>query len=617
MRSENCGLIPGLPQHFSQEETLEMFRKMCVSRYFEIEFKKALDEKRMRLTLLYPSMGQESVSAALAVAFKNPAIFAQHRCHDTYLAYGGGIDALVDELLGLPTGCAGGMGGSASIHSPEIKMIPHDGFMGTQAPIATEYSLVKPEKALCIVGDASIEEDYVLASLGRIGTKNPKILFVCIDNNLSILTPVSTRRTWNAVEVAIGFTIKNSYEITDDPWLIMMHVRMLEDKLPAFLNIHTCRNWWHNGVGNDGPPEWSRFFLVKKSLEELGLKEKGGVIESEAASYTKEAWERGLKKIAYVPILLPKPVKEKMGPTVAETIKEITRKHLKEHNGLLYGQCLTAVGWIQNTVPELTEEEGLMEMPMADVAWPGFAVGAALAGRRPILAIRFQGFLWFNSALLMYAIKSKAMWGVPCPLFIRAIARDGSVGPVASGEHHDLLMRIPGIAIFAPMTPREYTFVWKYFMENDDPVLCSEHQVSFGIDYEMNDVIENDADATLIPISSTRLAAIEAREILEKEGIKCNIVHLFQLKPLDLKNMNWRIAEACRNSKFGGLVIDGDYENGSVKSIAYDIMHASGKPTHVLGLEDRVAGFAPSCDNLPPTADRIIKKVKEIMKAPQ
>ena len=45
------------------------------------------------------------------------------------------------------------------------------------------------------------------------------------------------------------------------------------------------------------------------------------------------------------------------------------------------GQCLTAVGWVGGTF-RLYEEDGMIELSMADVANRGFAVGAALAGVR-------------------------------------------------------------------------------------------------------------------------------------------------------------------------------------------------------------------------------------------
>ena len=99
-----------------------------------------------------------------------------------------------------------------------------------------------------------------------------------------------------------------------------------------------------------------------------------------------------------------------MARTVAQTISGITREHLKENQGLFLGQCVAAVGWIGGTVPEMTEQEGIVELPAADVAGPGIAVGAALVGRRPIFTFRYQGFMLYNAApLLNYAAKSKEM----------------------------------------------------------------------------------------------------------------------------------------------------------------------------------------------------------------
>ena len=90
-------------------------------------------------------------------------------------------------------------------------------------------------------------------------------------------------------------------------------------------------------------------------------------------------------------------------------IKEIVRKHLND-GYIAIGQCLTAVV-IGGTLPELYEQDGMIELSMADVAGEGFAVGAALAGKRPIYIIRYQGFCWFNLPIILnYAYKSKEIW---------------------------------------------------------------------------------------------------------------------------------------------------------------------------------------------------------------
>lgn len=297
--------------------------------------------------------------------------------------------------------------------------------------------------------------------------------------------------------------------------------------------------------------------------------------------------------------------------TSAETIREITRKHLK-NGGVALGQCLTAVGWVGGTVPEMREDDGLIELATSDSSNSGIAVGLALAGRRPIFIVRYQGFQWYTGvSIVNYAAKSKEMWNIPCPVFVRSIGMDGGMGPVASGCHHSLFTRMPGIPVCAPMTPNEYQQAWDHFISHDDPLYVSEHRTSFQVNYEMPDIIDEKADITLLAISSTRLNALKAREILQKEGIVCNIIHLFWLKPFIVtKSMKKSLA----SSKYGGLVIDGDYEGGVIKSIAFDLSKKTTSPINVLGLEEKTAGFAPSLDNLPPTAVRISEQVKKIIR---
>ena len=300
-----------------------------------------------------------------------------------------------------------------------------------------------------------------------------------------------------------------------------------------------------------------------------------------------------------------------MGKTVAETIQGITRRHLLENRGLLFGQCVTAVGWIGGTVPPLTEKEGIVELSMADVSGPGIAVGAALVGRRPIYVIRYQGFMWYNAApLLNYAAKSKEMWGVPCPILVRALAMEGAMGPVASAAHHGMVMRMPGIPVVAPMTPGEWTQAWERFISHDDPLYVSEHRRSFAIDYEMEPLLHPQADITLFAISAGRLNAIEAVKLLAAEGITCDLIHLVWLKPFQVTDL---MVDSLKKTGLG-LVIDSDFEiAGASRSIAYDLMHAASAPVFALGLEDRTAGFAPHLDNPTPSPKKIVDRVKTLI----
>lgn len=299
-----------------------------------------------------------------------------------------------------------------------------------------------------------------------------------------------------------------------------------------------------------------------------------------------------------------------MATTVRDTIKEITRKHLATNQGKCYGQCLTAVGWVGGTLPEMYEEEGMVEFSMADVAGGAIATGIALAGGRPIYVVRYQGFQWYNLASVVnYAAKSKEIWNRSCPIFVRSIAMEGGVGPVAGSSHHSMAHRMPGIKVIAPMTPGEYQYAYDSFMLDDDPYYISEHRKSYDNTEELDNVIHSVADFTIFPISITRLEMKKLVQLAEQEGIKLNIIHQLWIKPFIVEN-SWKIA--LDNSKYGGLVTDDDYVEGTASSIANELSLATGKRVYTLGLEPRTAGFHPSVDNLPPSAEQILEKLKQI-----
>lgn len=291
-RSADLGQLPGLSSKFSPDISLEVFRRICLVRNFELEVANAY-KAGLIISPIYLSVGQESIAAALSTVISGYHIFAQHRAHATYLAFGGDPAALIDELLGRPTGCTKGIGGSPMIWEPNINMVGHHGLIGENVPLAVGFALGSGQNTVSFFGDAAGEEDYVLGSMGFASRYKLPILFVCEDNNLSILTPTEVRRNWEMADVAEALKIP-AIDITDDPWLIAHHTRELVKKLPAFINCRACRHFWHAGVGRDGPPEWDRFEMVKQELNGLGIDYKN--TEEKTARYVKGLWEKQLRK---------------------------------------------------------------------------------------------------------------------------------------------------------------------------------------------------------------------------------------------------------------------------------------------------------------------------------
>ena len=297
MRSSVLGSIPDLAKNCRQEESLEIFRRMCMIRYFEIEVAKA-SEKGHIYCPVYLSIGQESIASAVSMVMKGSYIFTQHRGHSAYLAFGGDPVKLMDELLGLPSGCCGGMGGSPCIQDPNIKMIGHEGLIGEHIPIAVGMALGAPgEKVACFFGDGAVEEDYTYGGLGFAATRKLPVLFICEDNDLSVLTPTKDRRTWKLDDLARSFGME-SVDITDNPWLVRHHALRMINNLPALINCRTTRIRWHVGPGQDGPPEWDRFEQTKNELNALGLTKRAQEIETDARHVAEELWKERLQTLS-------------------------------------------------------------------------------------------------------------------------------------------------------------------------------------------------------------------------------------------------------------------------------------------------------------------------------
>ena len=301
-----------------------------------------------------------------------------------------------------------------------------------------------------------------------------------------------------------------------------------------------------------------------------------------------------------------------MAKELRETIKEITAYHLKKKNSQVFGQNLTGVGWVAGTLPKLYEKDGIIELPMADVAGGGIVTGSGLVNRRPIYIIRYQGYNWFNCTFIVnYACKSKEIWKIPCPIFIRGIASEGSIGPVSGSSHISIIYKMPGIKIYSPMSNNEYKNVYKKFIKNTDVFYVSEHRKSYSNKKEFKNKIKKNMDIILMPISITRFSAEKAKKILESQGLKVGIIHLVDLKPFKIES-SW--VKAIKTSKYGVLMTDNDYADGILRLLAHKLNEKTNKKINVLGLDDRTAGHHSNVDNLPPDEKKIIRNVFKIIK---
>jgi pyruvate dehydrogenase E1 component alpha subunit len=273
----------------NREQLIEVYGKATYIQNFEEKVIEFSDKGKINIPV-YLGLGQEYIAATVSVALKNdnPGIFTQHRAHSYYLAFGGDPQALFSELQGDEVnGCAKGFGGSVGIYSKDINFFGHTGLMGEQVYLGVGWSFATNKKALIVLGDATIEEDYVFPSIGFAVTHKLKTIFICEDNGLAVLTPTTKRRSWKTVDVVKAFGV-NAFEIQDDPVEILNILENYKEEGPLFLNILTQRKNRHVGAKLEGDLLWDRHSLFKdsisKSIPDINLneveKQSNSVIES-------------------------------------------------------------------------------------------------------------------------------------------------------------------------------------------------------------------------------------------------------------------------------------------------------------------------------------------------
>lgn len=293
--------------------------------------------------------------------------------------------------------------------------------------------------------------------------------------------------------------------------------------------------------------------------------------------------------------------------SLGNIIFEILDKHLNHDNGILLGECVCTPGSENGTIPI---SNNVIDIPMSETAGADFAIGCALAGRRPVFVVRFQDFMLLGaSPFITYASVVKGLQGVASPVFIRAISSD-HYDCNHSNVLHSMFMHHPGIYVCAPMTPGEYIEAWNTFMSYDKPFYCSEYRDAFSVKNEMPDEIYDDAIINVFCISKARLNIFEAKNILLNVGIKINIFHIAWLKPFNISKYIPHLAKCPL-----GLVIDaGRVICGAPEHIAYELMHAVyGSQVYAFGIEDVPKSTNPNYYNEVPNGKKIAQQVIEIL----
>lgn len=235
-----------------------------------------------------------------------------------------------------------------------------------------------------------------------------------------------------------------------------------------------------------------------------------------------------------------------------EAIREALCLALKEDSRVfIFGEGVDDSGGVFGTTLNLHKEFGFersFDTPICENMLTGVAIGASLAGLRPVLVhMRTDFMLVSMDQLVNHAAKWKYMFGgnVSVPIVIRAII-GGGWGSAAQHSQplQGLFTHIPGLKVVMPATAYDAKGLLLSSIKDNSPVIFIEHRWLYD---QLDDVPRNPyciplgksilrregKDLTLIADSFMVVLAQEVAERLEKEGLSVEIVDLRTIKPLD------------------------------------------------------------------------------------
>jgi pyruvate dehydrogenase E1 component beta subunit len=228
------------------------------------------------------------------------------------------------------------------------------------------------------------------------------------------------------------------------------------------------------------------------------------------------------------------------------------------------GEDVGLVGGTFRVTEGLMAEYGsrrVRDTPIAEASIIGIAIGAAMAGLRPIAEMMTMNFaIVAMDQIVNHCAKMRYMFGgqISLPLVIRAPGGGGTQkGAQHSHSIESWFVNTPGLRVAIPSTPYDVKGLLKTAIRMDDPVLFIEHEMLYNtkgevpedeylLPFGVADIKRPGRDVTIIAWSKMLLEALRAAEILANEGIEAEVIDPRTLDPLDMDAILGSVARTRR-----------------------------------------------------------------------
>ncbi len=323
-----------------------------------------------------------------------------------------------------------------------------------------------------------------------------------------------------------------------------------------------------------------------------------------------------------------------MSITYLEAIREAQARALAEDDRVfIYGQDVGAFGGAFKATKGLAKEfpGRVLDSPISEDAQVGVAIGASIAGMRPIIEMQFADFSSVGfSQIVNQAATQFWRTQVPCPVVVRLPSGGTSGGgPFHSQSVEAIYAHYPGLIVMTPATVEDAYQMFLEAVAIDDPVVFCEHKFLY---YHLKAERLPAADEPALPVGRARIAragrdatvvtysamvheALSAADTLAADGVQIEVVDLRSIKPLDLDTVLGSVARTGRLLCVGEAFPWGGVTAEVVARVVQDGFSLLDAPPRRLNAKDTPVPYHPQLWQVHrPGAASIARELRELLK---
>jgi len=597
-------------QSLTREELLTMLRQMMEIRSLENNIADLLSKAVLKgASHLYA--GQEAVAVgAIAALRDDDLVTSTHRGHGHAHAQGDRaartpeakqdhFNKMMAEVLGRSGGYCKGKGGSMHIADVAHGNLGATGIVGGNIPVAVGAALAQKLQGndrvvLCFFGDGASNTGNFHESLNMASLWNLPVVFVVENNMYAMSVPwAKASKLPNIADRACAYSIPGQVVDGMDALAVRGAVahaieRARRGEGPTLLEAKTYRWFGHSHSDprayrtREEEAEWKQrdpIRVLRENLSAVGMLKDVEFEHMDAAVQAKlanamqfseaspepdpselETDVFAASKFTAADIAAERALRGRVHSdpkmrqiAYSQALVEAMREEMKRDPSVfIMGEDVGLYGGAYGATRDLYKEFGewrVLDTPISEATIGGAAVGAAMAGMRPVAEIMYVDFTPLAmDQIANQGAKNRYMFGgkTSVPMVIRT---EGGAGRAIAAHHsqslESLWTHFPGIYVVMPATPYDAKGLLKAAIRDDNPVMFIEHKMLYRekgpvpeeeyiIPLGVADIKRAGKDVTLVTYSRMVLLALEAAEVLAKEGIEVEVVDLRTLKPLDI-----------------------------------------------------------------------------------